>query len=107
AEARVKTNLTLEAIVDTEELEVTEEDIDKEIEKMAGMYNMEAEQIKGMLGGNTDMLKDDLKMQKAVNFLLDESKAVYEINKVRKYICTLFCLFKSDKRNNTKVNHVY
>lgn len=76
AEARVKTNLTLEAIVDTEELEVTEEDIDKEIEKMAGMYNMEAEQIKGMLGGNTDMLKDDLKMQKAVNFLLDESKAV-------------------------------
>jgi len=37
---------------------------------------MEAEQIKGMHGGNTEMLKDDLKMQKAVNFLLDESKAV-------------------------------
>lgn len=76
AAARVKTNLTLEAVVDAENLEVTEEDIDKELEKMASMYNMEAEQIKGMLGGNADMLKDDLKMQKAINFLLEESKAV-------------------------------
>src|SRR5699024_382405 len=76
AKARVQTNLTLEAIVDAEGLEVSEEDIDKELDKMAEMYKMEKEQIKGMLGGNTDMLKTDLVMQKAIDFLLQESKTV-------------------------------
>jgi len=73
---RVKTNLTLETIVNTEELEASEEDIDKEIDKMAEMYSMEKEQIVGMLGGNTDMLKEDLKMQKAIDFLVENSKTV-------------------------------
>lgn len=76
AKARVQTNLTLEAIVDAEGLEVSEEDIDKELDKMAEMYKMEKEQIKGMLGGNTEMLKTDLIMQKAIDFLIEESKAV-------------------------------
>src|SRR5699024_6182928 len=74
--ARVKTNLTLEAIINAEDLEVSEEDIDKEVTKMAEMYNMEKDQILGMLGGNADILKEDLKMQKAISFLMDESKAV-------------------------------
>ncbi len=76
AEKRVKTNLTLEAILEAEELEVTEEDIDKELEEMASMYNMEKDQILGMLGGNADVLKEDLKIKKAINFIVDESKAV-------------------------------
>ena len=74
AEARVKTNLTLEAIIEEENLEVTEEDIDKELDKMANMYNMEKEQIKGMLGGNTDVLKEDLKMQKQLTLFLRKAK---------------------------------
>src|SRR5690625_7337154 len=84
AEKRVKTNLTLEAIVNNEELEVTEEDIDKEIDKMAEMYNMEKDQIIGMLGGNKDVLKEDLKMQKAIDFLVEESKARSEERRVGK-----------------------
>src|SRR5699024_680543 len=75
AEARVKTNLTLEAIIHAEDLEVSDEDIDKEVDKMAEMYKMEKDQILGMLGGNADILKEDLKMQKAISFLVDESKA--------------------------------
>lgn len=74
--ARVKTNLTLEAIIHEEGLEVSEEDIDKEVTKMADMYKMEKEQILGMLGGKADVLKEDLKMQKAISFLVDESKAI-------------------------------
>lgn len=74
--ARVKTNLTLEAIINEENLEVTEEDIDQEVQKMADMYNMEKDQILGMLGGNADVLKEDLKMQKAISFIVEESKAV-------------------------------
>lgn len=76
AEMRVKTNLTLEAILEEEEIEVTEEDIDQELEEMASLYNMEKDQILGMLGGNADVLKEDLKIKKAINFIVEESKAV-------------------------------
>ncbi|CDQ39411.1 trigger factor [Virgibacillus sp. CM-4] len=76
AEKRVKTNLTLEAIVDEEGLEVSEEDVDAELEKMASMYGAEVEQLKQMLGGNTDAIKGDLKMRKAIDFLVEHSKAV-------------------------------
>ncbi len=76
AELRVKTNLTLEAILEEEKLEVSEEDIDQELEEMASLYNMEKDQILGMLGGNADVLKEDLKIKKAINFIVDESKAV-------------------------------
>ena len=49
AEKRVRTNLTLEAIADAENIEVSEEEVDEELEKMAEMYNMEVEEIKAML----------------------------------------------------------
>ncbi|MRG88364.1 trigger factor [Salinibacillus xinjiangensis] len=73
---RVKTNLTLEAIANEENLEATEEDVDEDIQKMAEMYQMESTQIKQMLGGNTEALKGELKVRKAIDFLVDQSKAV-------------------------------
>jgi trigger factor len=76
AEKRVKTNLTLEAIANKEEIEVTDEDVDKEMENMASMYGTDVEQIKQILGGNAEALKSDLKMRKAIDFLLEESKTV-------------------------------
>jgi trigger factor len=76
AEKRVKTNLTLEAIANTEEIEVTDEDIDAEIENMASMYGTDVEQIKQILGANTEALKGDLKARKAIDYLLQESKTV-------------------------------
>lgn len=76
AEKRVKTNLTLEAISEKEELEPTEEDINEELEQMSSMYNVEVDQLKQMLGGNTDMVKQDLKLKKAIEFLVDNSKIV-------------------------------
>lgn len=76
AEKRVKTRLTLEAIFEAEDLEVSDEDVDAEFEKMAGMYNMDVEQIKGLLGGNIDAVKGDLSLEKTIQFLLDESKTV-------------------------------
>src|SRR5699024_10710134 len=76
AEKRVKTNLTLEAIVNNENIEVTEEDVDAELEKMASMYGTEVEQLKQMLGGNADAIKEDLKFKKAIDFLIEHSKAV-------------------------------
>ncbi|MBO1002627.1 trigger factor [Pseudogracilibacillus auburnensis] len=76
AEKRVKTNLTLEAILDAEEIEVSEEDIDAELTEMAKLYKLEKDQIVGMLGGNSDVLKEDLKIKKAINYIVEQSKAV-------------------------------
>ena len=76
AEKRVKTNLTLETIFTTENLEVTDEDVNEELKTMAEMYQTDVEQLTQMLGGNTDALKGDLKYRKAIEFLVDESKTI-------------------------------
>lgn len=75
---RVRTNLVLEAIVEAENIEVSEEEIDAELSKMAEMYQMEAEQIKQMLAmqGGNDAVAADLKVRKAIDFLLENSKTV-------------------------------
>ncbi len=78
AEKRVRANLTLEAIADAENLEVSEEDVTKEIENMASMYGLPAEQMRQMLDmqGGPDALKGDIKIRKALDFLVENSKAV-------------------------------
>ena len=75
-EKRVRTNLTLEAIADAENVEVSEEEVNEELSKMAAMYNMEEEQIRSMLTmqGGTDALKGDLRIRKAIDVLVDNSK---------------------------------
>ncbi|PTL07042.1 trigger factor, partial [Staphylococcus haemolyticus] len=56
AEQRIKTNLTLSAIADKENIEANDEDIDKELEKMSKQFNISVEDIKNTLG-NTDIIK--------------------------------------------------
>jgi trigger factor len=73
AEKRVKMNLTLEAISIAENIEVTDEEANEEVEKMAGTYNMPIEQIKQALG-SLEGLKEDLKIRKAIDFLVENSK---------------------------------
>ncbi|MGF6948217.1 trigger factor [Neobacillus sp. B4I6] len=70
---RVRTNLTLEAIAKAENLEVTEEEVDAELENMAGMYNMTVDSIKQALGG-LEGIKSDLKLKKAVDFIVENKK---------------------------------
>lgn len=76
AEKRVKTSLTLDAIVEAEGLEASDEDVEKELDKMAEMYGTDKEQIRKMLGANTDAIKKDLRKRKAIDFLVEQSKAV-------------------------------
>lgn len=75
AEQRVKTNLTLTAIADAENIEVSEEDIDKELEKMSSQFNLSVEDIKNTLG-NTDIIKNDVRIQKVIDLLRDKAKLV-------------------------------
>ncbi len=75
AEKRVRTSLTLEAIANAENLEVSDEDVDRELNKMAEMYKMTVDNIKSIMG-TLDGLKADLKIQKAVEFLVENSKTI-------------------------------
>ncbi|NWN97177.1 MAG: trigger factor [Bacillus sp. (in: Bacteria)] len=77
AEKRVRVNLTLEAIVKAENIDVTEEEVEKELQNMAEMYNMPVEQIQQILG-STAGIKEELKFNKAVQLLVDNSKTVEE-----------------------------
>ncbi|KAB7668073.1 trigger factor [Bacillus sp. B1-b2] len=75
AEKRVRVNLTLEAIVAAENIEVTEEEVNAELENMSGMYNMPVDAIKQALGG-VENVEMDLKVRKAIDFLVENSKTV-------------------------------
>jgi trigger factor len=70
---RVRVALTLEAIAKAENIEASDEDVNAELEKMAGMYNMTVDNIKQALGG-LEGIKGDLQKQKAVEFLIENKK---------------------------------
>ncbi|WP_141603900.1 trigger factor [Terrilactibacillus laevilacticus] len=73
AEKRVRANLTLDAIVKAENIEASEEEVNAELQKMAEQYKMEVDQIKTLLAaqGGTDVIKGDIKLRKAVDFLVE------------------------------------
>lgn len=73
ANKRVKVSLTLEAIAEAEGLTASEEEVNTEIEKMSGQFNMTAEQIRTALGG-TGALENDIRMQKTIDFLVENAK---------------------------------
>ena len=77
AEKRIKTRLTLEAIVKAENIKATAKDIEKEIENMASMYQMEVDKLKEMLGDTEkEQIAMDMAVQKAVDFLVKEAVEV-------------------------------
>ncbi len=67
---KVKTRLLVEAIADAENFEISDEEMDSEINAMALQYKMEADQVrKAMKAENFVHLIQDLKMRKAVEFI--------------------------------------
>lgn len=71
AENQVKTSIALEAIVDAENIEATDEDIEEEIKKLAEQYQMEAEQIKNAVP--QDQIASDIKTRKALDLVVDSA----------------------------------
>ena len=75
AEDRLKGSLVLEEIAKAENIEVTDEDIDKKIEEMAGMYGMSVDSLKkDMPDSDRDRLKKEISMEKAIDVILDNKK---------------------------------
>lgn len=74
AENRVKMRMTVRGVAEQENLEATDEDVDGELRDMADRYDMKLEDIKSMIAGqNMDMVKEDIKMKKAVQFIYDNA----------------------------------
>jgi len=72
---RIQTRLVLEAIVDAEKIEVTEEELNVEIEKMAKLYQMEVDKINELMGDfEKENMKKDLAVQKAIDVVVDAAK---------------------------------
>lgn len=72
AKKQVLVSLALDAIVDAEKIEATEEEIDAEIAKLAEQYNMDADQIKAAVPA--EQLSKDIVTRKAVDFVVDNAK---------------------------------
>mgnify|MGYP000844495907 CR=1 FL=1 len=71
---KLKTRLVMEEIIKNEDFEVTDKEIDEELENMAKMYNVEIEKVKEfMQGENLMYMYHDLKFNKAVDFLFENA----------------------------------
>jgi len=80
AEKRVKSRLIVEAVAKQEGVEVTQEDIDKELAAMAAQYGMAQSQIKSIFGEeNMDYLKKDIMSRKAID-LMYEAAEITEVD---------------------------
>ena len=72
---RIQTRLVLEKIAETENIEVSEDEVNEEISKMAEMYKMEADKLKELLGDRElEQMKKDMAVQKAVTFVAEAAK---------------------------------
>ena len=67
ASKRIKINLALDQIAKSENVTVNDEDLNSEYDKMAEMYGMPVDDVKKYVPADT--LKDDLRMQKALDLL--------------------------------------
>lgn len=75
AEERIKSRLVLEAIAAAENLEATEEEYEKELETMAGVYQMEIDKVKELMGEKEKKnIMQDLAVRKAAEFVADNAK---------------------------------
>lgn len=72
AERRIKSRLVLEAIAKVEDIQVSDEELDEELKKMAEMYQMDVEQLTGLVGDSEkDAIKKDIAVQKAVDLVVE------------------------------------
>ena len=72
AEKRIKTRLVLEAIAEAENIEVSDERLDEELQKMADAYQMEIDKLKEFMGDSEKtQIKTDIAVQEAVTLLVE------------------------------------
>ena len=74
---QIKTRLVLEEVAKRENIQISEDEINAEIKKVADNYKMDVEKIKGLFGEHErKQMSDDLAVQKAIDFLVENAKLV-------------------------------
>ncbi|MGI6117176.1 MAG: trigger factor [Bilifractor sp.] len=77
AEQQLRSRLTLEKIAEVENIEVSDEEVDEEIERMAKQYGIETDKMKDIIAGEErENLRSDLQVRKAADFLGENSVEV-------------------------------
>jgi len=77
ATKRIQTRLVLEEVVKAENIEVADEKVEAELEKMAEQYKMPLEDIKKYFGDyEKEQMKKDLAVQEAITLLCDNAVEV-------------------------------
>ena len=72
---RIQTRLVLEAIAAAENIQVSDEDVEKEIEEMAKTYDMEADKLKSYMGEEEkENMRKDIAVQRAVDLVAAEAR---------------------------------
>ena len=74
AEQTVRSNILLSEIVHQENIDVTDEEVEEELKKLAEQYKMELDKIREMI--DVETVKSDLKGRKAVKLIVDNAKPV-------------------------------
>lgn len=76
AEKQIRKALLLGKLIEVEDFEVSEQDLDKEINKIAEQSRLSSEEVRKWLNqeNRIERLKDGLKEQKAIDFLLNKAK---------------------------------
>lgn len=74
---RIQNSLVLEAIAKAENIEISQEKLDEEMVKMAGLYKMEVDKLKEMIGEQeAEQMKQDLAIQEAVALICEAAVEV-------------------------------
>lgn len=75
AEKRIKTRLVLEKVVEVENVEVSDEKLDEQINEIAASYKLESAKLKEMMGEREkEQIREDLKVQAAIDLLVEQAK---------------------------------
>lgn len=80
AQVAIMTRLVLNAIAKAEEIKVTAEELDQEIDDLAAQYNLETEKLRADLEarGQLGVLEEELLFEKVQDFLADNAVALTE-----------------------------
>lgn len=74
---RIQNSLVLEAVADAENIEISDERLDEEFQKMADSYHMEKDKLVKMMGEEEKkQMKEDLRIQAAVDLVRDSAKEI-------------------------------
>ena len=71
AEKQVKVSVALAAIMETENIEVSDEEIDAEAAKIGEQYGMDVDQVKKAVPA--EQLTEDIKRNKAVDLIVESA----------------------------------